>query len=344
MAFNGDNFLATWTDKRDDISHIFYTTINQNGTVLNPVGTKLSGKDSSDFYSNSVTASNGNNYLVSYIGANSVGTVGLLSMIDSAGIIIDTIPYAICDDTMLLLEMTAASDGQEYLIALTNLLRGASGIDLYFQRVSNRGHLLDLTLRHIAYNYSGIFDINVAFGGGIYLVAWSDNDNIWGSRIKPDGTLLDPGGFLICSDSGQQIDPSIASDGHRFLVTWTDSRNGNYDIYATFVDSAGNVGLAENMTNPMPGRLSFNVSPNPFNKETRIKLNYPLSNNISVGIYDIAGKLVKSFDVSGGVRSANSEYIWDGKDSQGKKLPAGVYIINIKNSEFSASQKIIIQR
>jgi len=336
VAFNGQDYLAVWTDNRDDVSHIYYTRINQGGIVLNPIGIKLSGTDSSNYYSNGVVASNGNNYLVSYIGNRLSGITALFSIINSSGIIVDTMPVELCDDTFLLMEITSVSNGQEYLIAWTNLLRDTIGVDLYFRRVSADGQLLDASPQHVAYNYWGINDINIAFGGGCYLAVWDDNDNIWGVRIQPDGTVLDPNGFLICSDSGQQVDPAVTSDGHRSLVTWTDGRTGNYDIYATFVDSAGNVGLAENLTNPVTNRLSFDVSPSPFNKEIKIKFNYPLQNISSLNIYDITGKLVKSF-----ANPLHDNVVWNGKDNQGHVVPDGTYFCRLSISSGAVTKKIL---
>jgi hypothetical protein len=336
LAFNGQNYLAVWSDRRDEVSHIYYTRINQSGTILNPAGIKLSGHDSSDYYSNGVVASNGNNYLVSYLGASSNGTVALFSMINSAGSVVDTIPVSICGDTFFLMQIITASDGQGYLVAWTDYLRDTTGIDLNFQRVAADGQVLDVLPRHLAYNYSGINNVNIAYGGGCYLAVWDDMDNIWGARIRPDGTVLDPNGFHICADDGQQFEPSVASDGHRFLVSWTDGRTGNYDIYATFVDSAAHVGVAENLTSPVSDHLSLDISPIPFNNQVRIKFNYPLQNNFSLNIYDITGKLVKFFPPG-----FQNNIIWDGKDNQGNILPDGAYFCRLHTKNQIITKRII---
>ncbi|WPB79127.1 hypothetical protein KYC5002_08195 [Archangium violaceum] len=64
----------------------------------------------------------------------------------------------------------------------------------------------------------------VAYGGGKYLVAWQDvrEGGVYATRVKPDGTILDPEGIRLNIDpavgAGQ---PAIAYDGRNFIVVWT---------------------------------------------------------------------------------------------------------------------------
>ncbi|WP_257449381.1 choice-of-anchor C family protein [Archangium lipolyticum] len=63
----------------------------------------------------------------------------------------------------------------------------------------------------------------VGYGGGKYLVVWEDvrEGAVYGSRMRPDGTLLDPVGFRInISDEIPGGTPSIAYDGENFVVVW----------------------------------------------------------------------------------------------------------------------------
>jgi len=336
LAFNGQNYLAVWTDRRSEVGHIYYTRIAPSGTVLNAAGIKLSGRDSSDFYSNATVASNHNNYLVSWLGARYWGNILLFSLISNTGIISDTIPKQLSSDSLLLTADVSVSDGNNYIVVWTSEAPETIGMDLYFRRVSANGIILDSLPILIARSSSGIFEPEIAFGGGYYFVVWNSLDEVWGCRIRPDGTVLDLNGFRICADDGQQIDPAVASDGHRFLVTWTDGRSENYDIYAAFVDSAGNVGLEENLTMPAQNSLLLDISPIPFNNKIRIKCNYPSQNNFSLSIYDVRGKLVKSF-----INPYRNDIIWDGKDNQGYALPNGTYFCRLGSGSNAITKRIV---
>jgi hypothetical protein len=97
---------------------------------------------------------------------------------------------------------------------------------------------------------SEIFNpLSLAFDGSQYLVVWedtridslSDNTNIYGSRIAPDGTVLDTLGIPISTETENQLNPSVTFDGNNFFVVWEDHRNGFADIYGTEVNSSGQV-------------------------------------------------------------------------------------------------------
>ena len=85
----------------------------------------------------------------------------------------------------------------------------------------------------------------LAYGGGQFLVVWvlqgATTDMLMGTRVKSDGTVLDPTGFPIQPLNGTSYlyAASAASDGTGFLVAW--SRNGE-GLKALRVTGDGKVG------------------------------------------------------------------------------------------------------
>ena len=81
----------------------------------------------------------------------------------------------------------------------------------------------------------------VAFDGTNYLVVWQGSRDapyrIYGSRVSRDGTVLDPSGITISSESGTQTNPAVAFDGNDFLVVW----EADGDIHGALVTRAGRV-------------------------------------------------------------------------------------------------------
>jgi len=85
----------------------------------------------------------------------------------------------------------------------------------------------------------------VAFDGRNFLVAWQDyrggkDWDLYAARVAPQGKLLDPRGIAIAAVRGNQAHPTIASDGKRCLVVWSDLRpqqdhREGYALYCTFV-------------------------------------------------------------------------------------------------------------
>ena len=77
--------------------------------------------------------------------------------------------------------------------------------------------------------------------GGMYL-AWGDT-SIATARISASGEYAWE--RLICSANGTQTSPQVVPDGEGgALIAWQDQRNGNYDVYATRVNSDGGVPIA----------------------------------------------------------------------------------------------------
>jgi len=340
ITFNGENYLVCWEDRRDYPYHIFYTTVTPSGQVTSTSGINISAQDPSDYNRLPAVASNSHNYLVAWISTRLSGDIVSSSRVNTNGDIIDSIPFELSSDSFYINQIAAGSNQDDYLVVWTGQKMGASGMNLYFRRFSSDAVILDTSPIIIAQHTFGIYDPVVSFGGGCYLIVWSCDDNIYGCRILPNGTVLDSGGFIICADLGQQIDPSVASDGHRFLVTWTDGRTGNYDIYATFVDSAGNVGLEENNSATIINSVPIDISPVPFTNKVNIKFNLPGQNNIELNIYDVFGRLVKSF-TNPQSPAHNNNIIWDGTDSKGFALPNGTYFCRLRADSISVTKRIV---
>jgi hypothetical protein len=85
----------------------------------------------------------------------------------------------------------------------------------------------------------------VADGTGGAIVTWFDqrsgNYDIYAQRILSGGAVnWTANGVALCTDTGEQYYPTIvAADAGGAIVTWFDSRSGNYDIYAQKISSAG---------------------------------------------------------------------------------------------------------
>ena len=69
--------------------------------------------------------------------------------------------------------------------------------------------------------------------------------------------------------------------------------------------------------------------PNPFNPVTAIRYNLPERSHVTIVIYDLLGRQVKEL-VSGELVSGYHKVVWDGSDSFGKSLGAGVYLCQIR--------------
>ena len=87
----------------------------------------------------------------------------------------------------------------------------------------------------------------VAFDNTNYMVVWADsrvNDdyNIYGARVSPAGTVLDPTGIMIGPTAQtDRFDPAIAFNGTRFFVAWVHNTEP-FAVTGRFVNCDGTLG------------------------------------------------------------------------------------------------------
>jgi len=94
--------------------------------------------------------------------------------------------------------------------------------------------------------------------------------------------------------------------------------------------------------NPAGYVLDQNI-PNPFSNLTAIGFALPKTGHVSLKIYDIAGKLIKT--LADGIYSPSyyTTY-WNGRDESGCKVCSGVYFYILETDDFSATKKLILTK
>jgi len=97
-----------------------------------------------------------------------------------------------------------------------------------------------------------INQVVVGTNDGGAIIAWQDfrngnNYNIYAQRVSDDGVLLWQNlitGKLICGGDSQKENLSMVSiNGAGAIIAWQDSRNGNTDIYAQWIDLNGDIAM-----------------------------------------------------------------------------------------------------
>ncbi|MDP6820055.1 MAG: T9SS type A sorting domain-containing protein, partial [Candidatus Marinimicrobia bacterium] len=81
--------------------------------------------------------------------------------------------------------------------------------------------------------------------------------------------------------------------------------------------------------------------PNPFNPVTQIRYDLPEDSYVSITIYDIMGRNIKSLvntDQTAGYRSIR----WNATNDLGEPVSAGMYIYMIQAGEFRQTRKMVL--
>jgi hypothetical protein len=85
----------------------------------------------------------------------------------------------------------------------------------------------------------------------------------------------------------------------------------------------------------------YQNSPNPFNPSTEIRYAVPEAASVRIEVFNSLGQRVRTL-VRGEHGPGEYSVIWDGKDTDGQPVTAGVYLYQMKTGEFSGSGKMIL--
>ena len=83
--------------------------------------------------------------------------------------------------------------------------------------------------------------------------------------------------------------------------------------------------------------------PNPFNPETTIRYALPADSNVSIVVYDVQGRSVRTL-VDQRIKAGLHSVVWDGTNEAGESVASGLYIYRIQAQEFSAVRKMTLLR
>ena len=84
-----------------------------------------------------------------------------------------------------------------------------------------------------------------------------------------------------------------------------------------------------------------NDYPNPFNPITTLRYDLPENSLVTITIYDMLGRQVKTLMdqiQEAGYRSV----IWDATNDYGKPVSAGIYLYQIQAGEYISTKKIVL--
>ncbi len=84
------------------------------------------------------------------------------------------------------------------------------------------------------------------------------------------------------------------------------------------------------------------ICPNPFNPGTTVSFDLPYAQAVSLAIYDLAGRTVRTL-LHRSERSAGNHTIrWDGRDESGGAVAAGVYLCRLKGDGMSDTKRLTL--
>ena len=208
--------------------------------------------------------------------------------------------------------------GESHLIIITDVIGGMHEGDKI--KAYANGQLVG-AINIVSEHMDGIYDIDLVAIGSVDM-------SIYGGPVLP--------GYI----KGDAIDLKYFKHGIEQDITFSLS-DGQYgeDTQLT----TGSITITDDVS-PSQFGITGNY-PNPFNPDTKIEYNVEASGHVTLKIYDIMGRLVKTL-VDEHKESGRPSYqvVWDGKDKQGHQVSAGLYLYTLKSNGRVDYAKMVLMK
>ncbi|MBT3254789.1 MAG: T9SS type A sorting domain-containing protein [Candidatus Marinimicrobia bacterium] len=159
---------------------------------------------------------------------------------------------------------------------------------------------------------------------------WGDHDHALDHYGGEEESLV----FRLSSGVGLSYKRDAFTSGDTSQLIYTNIAGVEYGEYLVGIES-------ENQSITPAQLLVLNIFPNPFNPSTTIRFSLPQNSDFQLAIYDMNGKMIRSYSVSDHP-AGWSNFMWDGKNSQGNRVSAGIYFCSLTAGDLSSSIKMVL--
>lgn len=162
-------------------------------------------------------------------------------------------------------------------------------------------------------------------------------------RSNSNGVPVGPTYFLSSTGDTTLTDSNVsAGQGYHYVVTAVDIHGNNSTPSNEVSASILVTGAGDHP--PVPKALTLLPNaPNPFGGSTRLEVGLPGEADVTLDVYDVAGRRVlerRMSHMAAGWRQID----FDGRDAQGHALPSGVYFYRVSAAGTSVTRKMVIER
>ncbi len=195
-------------------------------------------------------------------------------------------------------------------------------------------------------------------------MVWPNPHNLWGQRLWVDtqnnqnmiyladnriDTVTFNENILYASTDnheGGQLGVAHSSHQNKFLIAYAfedTAASSGRDVYGFMVNGSEPTCVDCDPTTLVKSLKLNQNFPNPFNPATEIEYSIPARENVSVSIYDITGRKIRTLvDES---QSAGSYTIrWNGLNDQNRQVASGIYMYQLKYGNKVLTKKMSLIR
>jgi hypothetical protein len=248
VACNAGGCLAVWQDARTRLYTNWAMRFLPDGSPQDPAAFLLASPTSSELLA--AVATDGDRFMVAWMDLQNLYT----TRVDPDGSFSTAQVATGAFDPALAGSLAIAAGGDGYLVVAVQPLQDIN-VRIVAVRLDRDGRLLDTQPIELAASAAMQGRPGVVWTGAQYLVVWNnwlnpDHPLAVGARVRADGTVLDPGGFVVTTLGGYSHQPRFAwGGGVLMMVAGNGLGNAGESIESLTLDADGK--------NPQP----FNLAP-----------------------------------------------------------------------------------
>lgn len=151
-----------------------------------------------------------------------------------------------------------------------------------------------------------------------------------------------PTNVIATSTDPSFVDAAAPGGTLHYIVSAIDT-HGNESAPSNMIGVYGTTSVGDH---PSPAITALTVlpnRPNPFGVTTSLQVGLPSASDVSIEVYDVAGRRVRT--LSEGSKTAGWQSVpFDGRDDAGDMLPSGVYFYRVHAGAATVTRKMVIAR
>lgn len=332
ISYDGVNYFVVWDDEHTGSYYDVYgARVTTSGTVLDPTGIPISSAPNYQGYP--AVTFDGIDYVVAWQDFRT-GTYDVYgARVASNGAVLD--PGGIPVSTAASYQgfPAIAFDGTDCLVVWQDNRSGS--YDIYAARVDRTGVVLDPA----GFTDIAFLSASAVVKDGCVELSWQMAIDVSAASLQVRRSDSQGGEFFTVASPVHEGAGQLFSckdcevvPGRAYwyqLVLRGSSGEETYGPIEAYVEMA-----------PSVYRM-YQSYPNPFNPTCTICYELPVASQVTLNVFDMSGALVRTL-VKGWRQAGVHNETWNGRGDNGRELPSGIYVYEIRARNFVASHKMVL--
>jgi len=151
-----------------------------------------------------------------------------------------------------------------------------------------------------------------------------------------------PGDNFALTHGGSASNDMNGNGKPEFLIAYEDG--DSLQSWIVMIEGDGTTAIELDLGNQVLKSYTLHQNyPNPFNPSTMISYQIPVRENVSLKVYDLLGREVKSL-VNEVVEAGMHEINWDGTNNAGDQVASGIYVYKLNAGKHQLHKRMTLVR